>query len=202
MSISSSNIQRKEHHNGGRGPFPNWIDCNTVKNTQCVISNIFLERNRASFQHMGLTNQYIGVANFPLRAWNCVNAFQNRNYWKIALDVLAFSCLFFPPYGPKASIVIDLASESINIYRKIYDSNNSDNEQLDCLDCTIRENALKVLGLSEEDVKNRSILDNRYQSLCKEWDTRIEKAQHSPQLLKKFKTLRIQVETAYETIKK
>ena len=140
------------------------------------------------------------MTNFPLRAWNCVNAFQDKSYWKIALDVLAFSCLFFPPYGPKASIVIDLASEAINVYRKIY-SNPSDNEQLE-LDCTIRENALKVLGLSSEDAQNRSILDSRYQSLCREWDTRIEKAQHSPPLLKKFEILRRQVEIAYTTIRR
>lgn len=56
MSISS--IQRKEHYNGGRGPFSNWVDYNTVKNTQCVISNVFLIRNSAAFKDIGLTNQY------------------------------------------------------------------------------------------------------------------------------------------------
>lgn len=88
-----------------------------------------------------------------------------------------------------------------NLLNKItsFLSYESENDEIDC---TIHENALKILGLSAEEAQNRSILDERYQLLCKEWNARIVKAETSEPLTKEFTKLLNRTQKAYDTLKK
>lgn len=191
MTITSSS-----GHKSPNGFPTSWIDFNTVKNTGCVVFNIFLYRNSTTYlKYTNLSSKYLGyvsLTNGLFRILNSVIAFRNKNYWKIALDVVAFSSLFFPRYGIKAAIMADFTSEAINIYTKFFNNNG--------LDCTVHENALQVFGLSEEESKNKETLEKRYNDLCTQWDDRIEKSKSSPLLLEKFTKLRNQVEISYKTL--
>ncbi len=78
----------------------------------------------------------------------------------------------------------------------------SEEDPLDEIDCTIREQALLVLGLSEEQAQNEEILEQRYQQLCKEWTTRIQRAESSEPLREKFEQMLSKAQRAYDTLKK
>ena len=120
MSRELVNIDRTGNDGGGGGDYTSkWVDCNAVKNAHSIISNAFLMANRSSFNEAGLTLEYICTLNCPLRAWNCFNAYHDKRYERIFLDVLSLSCLFIPHYGLAASIVIDLTSELVDICRKL-----------------------------------------------------------------------------------
>lgn len=203
--------------NGKRKTSFNWIDHNTLKTIQCIISNSFDILSKGSFQR-------VVVMNLPLRAWNCINGCQEKNYWKVALDVLAFSSLFFPVYRPKVTILIDLASEAINLYIKMnhhsrasrslsfWDWSNQrlakiknffiNEKKTKEIDCTIRENALKVLDLSAEEAEDRSILNERYQDLYKAWSERMVEAKKlkSEFLAQEFEKRLCRVQIAYKTL--
>ena len=133
----------KGHH------FLNWFDFNTVKNAQCIVSNIFLEEKVDCVRDADVSNSYIVSTNFPLWAWNCINAF-----------------LFFPLYGVKAAVLIDCASEAMNVFIKMHHHCTNRSYLVFCnwlnwrlakikalfnneIDCTTRENTLKVLGLAD-----------------------------------------------------
>jgi hypothetical protein len=67
------------------------------------------------------------------------------------------------------------------------------------IDCNIKENAIKVLGLSEEKAKNQQEVVEAYESLKVEWAKRIEGTWRSS-LNKEFKKMRYQTEIAFKTL--
>lgn len=74
--------------------------------------------------------------------------------------------------------------------------------QADELDCTVRENALNVLGLTDAEAQNQSLLDQRYADLSKQWQERIQKAQDSEPLVIQFTKLNKRVQISYQTLNK
>lgn len=157
-----------------------WMDIHTIKNLQCIVTNIFLKATRP-----------VSLAlNLPLRIYSCINAYQEQKYWKIAFDVASLVGLI--GIGPLASILIDSASEAVKIYLK---------PKAPKLDCTMRANALMVMGLTEEAAQNKEIVDKRYADLSSAFTKRIIGACGSEPLLEKFKEMLHNVEIAYQTLR-
>lgn len=71
----------------------------------------------------------------------------------------------------------------------------------DDLDCTVRENALQVLGLTEEEAQNREFVQKRFEELSKCWNERIVKAEASEPLKNKFTQLLNRTIISYNTVK-
>ena len=188
-----------------------WLDSYAIKNSQCLISSFFLSENIALLEERNLTKQFICFSNLPLRLWSSYNAYQNKEYWKLAFDVASFSCLFFPQYGVAASVCIDLATGAIDGKKRI-DKYFSDRRsefgipgdlkpvKIAEIDCTNREIALQVFNITEEMASNRALLDDRYKFLISEWEMRIRKSQCSPPLNRAFRDLKERVEISYKTL--
>ncbi len=191
MFAGCSRILRQDSRFSGLGKLSTWVNSTTVKTAQCVISNIFLEV-------IGSGLLLRGVANLPLRLWSCVDAYQKREYWKIALDIVSLSAVLLLPYGWALAIVIDVAVMVIDIAKKTLNAEPVYSLKTK-MDCSIRENALTVLGLTEEEACDRSTLDARYKKLSTAFDKRIEQTKGFP-LSQAFTTLRSQVEEAYVTL--
>lgn len=210
----------------GENPPPNprtpLLDIHTIKTIQSVTTYFFekttlypvipipIESLSAYFYGQALPFPIAG--NLLLRFVSCIEAYRERSYWKIACDVTSLASLIW--IGPHATIVVDCASEAANLY-----FNSKDNgffERLnrgkyfegfggkkDELDCTVRTNALMVLGLTEAEAVNSTVLDKRYEELCIKWDDRIRgaAAAKSAPFVDKFTLLLRRTERAYQTLK-
>ena len=69
------------------------------------------------------------------------------------------------------------------------------------LDCTIYENALKCMSFTEEEARDREVLDRWYLSASSHLRERIDKAREmNHPFLKNFEKMLYETETAYRTI--
>lgn len=68
------------------------------------------------------------------------------------------------------------------------------------IDCTVRANALKVLGLSEQQLQDQTILNRRYQDLIQEYSRRIKRVQTTNPLYLHFEKVINITRIAYNTL--
>ena len=180
-----------------------WPTFQTLKTAQCVISNIALEKFLAKRPCTLLLNT-------PLRIWSCIQIYNkdkrsNEDYRDIAFDVASVVALFFPG-GRKAAIVLDIFSEVLRI---CFDKPKPPRRAFtfkavmgrDPLDCSVYENALKCLGLTEEEAKDKAKLDDRYQKSASHMVERIDwfKERQHP-FLNLFELMLQETESAYRTL--
>lgn len=159
----------------------NSTDIHYIKNIQCISFNIFFELSGASYTATVLSN-------IPLRVFSCLNAYENKTYWKIAFDTASVVSLIF--FGRIAAAAIDCASEVVNYLTCKYQTS------------IFNKDPLMVLGLTQEQAQNKDILEKRYKDLCREFDFRIARSVQSLPLQEKFKQLRADVESAYNLLAK
>lgn len=112
--------------------------------------------------------------NFSLR---CISVYQtpsSNRYYRLSLEIGAFLVLPLP-YGILFSIGVDAISEAVNFYNRHRKGSSAGRPKgapssrplvspLKLLDPTKEENALKILGLQPEDIKNPNKIDSQYQT--------------------------------------
>ena len=87
----------------------------------------------------------------------------------------------------------EFAGQMLNCFSKESKSN--------AIDCTIPENALRVLGLSRKEAEDIHTLRERYQELCKAFNDRIEKSKTREPLRIQFEKILDKVHQSYNTLK-
>ena len=143
-------------------PGPPWPTFQTFKTAQCLVSNLFLEK-------YGAGRPLTLLLNAPLRVWSCVQVYKKdertfEDYRDVAFDVASVVALFFPK-GRKFSMVLDAVAEFTRIWFKPTEPKKKSGIQFrEPLDCTVYENALKCLGLTEEEARDKDVLERRYQA--------------------------------------
>lgn len=70
----------------------------------------------------------------------------------------------------------------------------------DDFDCTVRDNALAVLGLTEEEAQIRDTLDERYTRLKQDIQNRISRARSSKPIVDRLTIIQQRVELSYKTL--
>jgi hypothetical protein len=180
-------------------PPPPWPTFQTLKTAQCVVANIVLERI-ASKRSSTL------IFNAPLRVWSWVQIYNkekrsDEDCRNVVFDVASVVALFFTG-GRKIAIALDVLSE---IARTCIPPEKEERPSpftfRPPLDCTIYENALICLGFTEEEAKNREVLDDRYLFTCRHQKREIEKARakNSP-FLNNLEKMHHEKQTAYRTL--
>lgn len=97
------------------------INSNIWPNTETKIRGLaFLVNTCIAIQRLSfsppINNKAVIVINLLIRFSGVKNHIQNREYLKVALDVCAFTTLFFPPQGLYISMGIDAIAELFNCY--------------------------------------------------------------------------------------
>ena len=99
-------------------------------------------------------------------------------------------------------MVLDAVAEFTRIWFKPTEPKKKSGIQFrEPLDCTVYENALKCLGLTEEEARDKDVLERRYQSCYNHEKERVDwcKEKNHP-FLKKFEIMLHETETSYRTI--
>jgi|LakMenE01Jun11ns_1017448.scaffolds.fasta_scaffold9708198_2 hypothetical protein len=122
-----------------------------------------------------------------VRPINIYFAYKEKQYYKIALDIMAFVAFFFFPYGSLVSIAIDVGSELINLALN-WNAKSRQQQPNDFEDLTkklgfnsklpdpkIRENALKILNLSEKEIENLESFRPTFQGWIQDLERRKSK---------------------------
>lgn len=181
-------------------------DIITIKNTQCIAANIILALTKAS-------KPLTICSNIPFRAWNCYVGFQKKEYSRIVFDILACVVLI-SPLGRSAAIAVDIFSEIFHLKSRTIDvisailslikkdGNILPKLQLEDIDCAIYQNALKVLGFSENEAPNPTTVAERYRKISEEYTKRINLLADTNPIKKFFQKILEKVNIAYDTVKK
>lgn len=144
------------------------VKFHTIKNVQCVLTNL-------AHQNGLLAAQPTYLANLPLRCCNDVLALREGNYYKVVLDIAAFTALFFP-YGTSTAILIDYLAEIAAAEHKAETPPRSEGEDdfdREIPDCRTRAGALELLGLTEAEAQDANLLWQRYNALDILWIRKI-----------------------------
>jgi len=176
QSVSNLSGRPNAAHTGLVSSFvqsmPSWLDVTLVKSIQCIATN-------ALFEAYQIALPYTIIANLPLRLLNCKIAYQNKDYLKIFCDVVAM-LLLLTPEGRMLAIFVDCYFELVNTILKITDYFRSrQRSNFDFLPNTRPEeyrnlaNALRYMGLSEAQARNRAEVEAIYQLMSEDLRRRI-----------------------------
>lgn len=187
-----------------------WLDNYTIKNIQCVTTNIFFQINgKVPFP-------IIGIANIPLRVWSSFSAYRDQNYWKIAGEISAFAVLFFSG-GIKVAIALDLINQGINIFLKVrpffnrgpldvYTAFRSLGYNIPKHNPLDVEGAIKILSMDtcREKTQDKKFLIERYSFFYKERDNLYQRLSEGNfnLLAQRYLQLRNDTKIAYQTLLK
>lgn len=178
----------------------NWPNRETLLTVPSILSNIFAEK--IYFISGSLGFKFFGIAfdaQDIFRPISIVNALFEKNYYKVAFDLFAYSLSFFGPYGRTASVVVDLCAEIRNYNESCYVEEEDETFSSSTrLDPKIQENAMTILDIPKDKITDHEFINLTYNRMIKELEDKKSKAKGAG--FDFLNLLKADIEIAYNTL--